>query len=112
MLAVAIRVEQAYGDSLGAVLPDSLDGTSDGSDVQLGYDTVVCRQPLVDLQAQAARDQGRRQGVVQAEQFRNAQPAQFQDVAKAFRSYQGGLRALVLQDGVRGYGRAVHCLTD
>ena len=62
--------------------------------------------PLGDLQAQLARDQ-RLEGALEPVGRRPRAAAQLQDVAEAARGDEPGARALALEEGVGGRGRAV-----
>ena len=76
--------------------------------VERGVDLSVMGDALRDLAAQVARDQRLRLFPGEIVEARDADAAQFQDIAEARGGEQAGARAAAFDDGVGGDGGAVH----
>ena len=105
-------MEEAHGDGIRALGPYALDGSVDRLFVERPDDLAVRADAFFYLEPQPTRDEGCRRLVEEAVEVRHSETPELQHVTEALGGDQGGLGALVLQDGVAGDRRPVDDLAD
>ena len=112
MRRVGVRVQQADRDRLDLFREQLVDYTLGIARIERALHLARRVDALVEHLAQIALDQRRRLGPADVVHARHAQRADLEHVAEAPRGDQPGSGALVLEDRVRGDGRAVAQLLD
>ena len=107
VLGVHEREEQAHGDGLDLRLFDGGDGLSSGSSSSRGEHLAVRSHPLLDGEAQPARDEGRRAVLGQVVEGGAVLAGYLQHVPEALGGDEGRAGAAALQQGVGRHGHPV-----
>ena len=107
MLRVGVGVQEAYGDRLYSFMGDFIYGAIDIGGLQRPEHFAFVVQPFTDFEPQLTFDQRGRLFVVQVVEPGNPVAAQLQNVAEPLGGDEGGIGALVFDDGIGGYGEAV-----
>ena len=107
---VGVGVDEADGQSLDGLLKQPVKCPLDVGRVQRGEDVAAGADPLVHLQAQITRDQGRRLFPGQVVEPWHTDPSDLEDVAEPLGRDQPGPGPSELQDRVGGHGGAVNDL--
>jgi hypothetical protein len=112
VVGVEVRVEEADCDGLDSGFAQARRQDAALGLVQRAQHGAVGQDALVELEAEAALDEGRRLAPEEVVHVRDAKPAQLEHVPEPGRGDERGRAAAPLEDGVRRDGRAVDDLGD